>query len=46
MPVLQAQVQHPVEHQCQEADQRMGANLVGFTVVDGGDLDFGLELTP
>jgi hypothetical protein len=32
-----------VEHERQEADQRMGANTFGLAVVDRGDLDLGFE---
>ena len=40
---LQAHAHDAVEHEGQEADQRMGADAVGQPVVDGRDLDVGFQ---
>ena len=40
---LEPHAHDPVEDQCDEADQRMGAYSLGQAVVDRADLDVGLE---
>ena len=42
---LQAHAHDAVEHQGEEADQRMGADALWQAVVDRGDLDVGFEDT-
>ena len=40
---LQAPLHHPVDHQRQETDQRMGPNAIGQAVIDRGNLNLAFE---